>query len=335
MTPRTEQLDRMGIESREPVGAVLRVGQKNPKSGNPMDNDKFFICRPQSTQHAFTKRGGGTFNAPLRELHPDFSKYNKADSAQRAIFRGTFVHATVEEIWRLEYRAISAGIGGSHPVHPDFLPNCSSKDGKVATRLYRYRTKGIEMPKGVTPVDGKPIDEEWGMLKCPAEDCTFRRQGPRCKVSSWLYFLPRWVGEGGGYFPEVLMRWHTGSGANASALRGFFDQTDEWARQIGLQSYSLMGLPFVLNLTMVTSRKAGTRFPLVSISHDGEISEFFARQAERLQLAQGAARSEAELLLPVSATTDDEDAITVDAVDIEPAVPASLPTDDTGQGKLL
>jgi hypothetical protein len=312
--PQDELCARMGVDAREPVGAVLRVGRKDPRTGNPTDNDKFFVVSPQTTQREYAKKSGEAYRAPHRELHTDFRSYNEATGTQRTVFRGVLVGTGRAQCFRVRY-ATNKPLGAPYPAHPDFRPSCSSDDAITARRLY-YVTANGKLPSSVRRVtDGVPEDETWGELSCPAESCPFRGgDTPRCAVQSWLYFMPRWVGKGtGGYMPESLMRFHTSSGNTTGHILGFFQQTDAWARDMGLESYSLIGLPFTLSLAMVHSRKRGRAFPIVSMAHDGQLAEFFAAQRRTLELAGGRVVDPTKLL---TADMETSETLAEDAAEI-------------------
>ena len=268
-----------GLSGREPVGAVLRIGKKGPK-GNPIDNDRFYICQTQMGDDG------------RRPEHPSFKPFNKAQSVS---IRANIVHATVADAWNHHRRAQVLGPAWKQwpKAHPNMRPICEG-DGVKATRLYGIGEDGVE---------------DWQEIDCPNNLCEFSE---RCPPMSRLYFRPRFPNHP--ELPLPLMKWASKSWNSSANVKGFFEYVDAQAHQIGLADYSLFGLPFILELAKKKQASKGRSFPVVSMSPDCDLIEFFVGQRARLEAAGG---SVPQL---VGATSEEEGVpiIDVDAVDLEP-----------------
>lgn len=265
--PHYEGID--GLRPRMPLGAALSVGIKGP-SGAPTNTDRFYFVSPYDSAE-------GKFR--VRPQLPQFAAWNEAEPAARRLVRGNLLHARREECF--EYRLRAQVLTSKWPAHPQKLPACTG-DGDRATRYY-----------GDTPDDFREI-------ACPNELCEFRQGSVKlCKPFAQLLFRPRW--ENGERFPSPLTKLTTGSWNSVSALAGFFKYIDDQARQFGLESYSLFGLPFSLQLTMRTKPQAQQRFPVLAISPDCDLIQFFAAQRRNISELGGDLKS-----LPAVALTDPE-----------------------------
>ena len=70
------------LRGREPVGAALTISIKGA-NGAPTQRDRFHILNPNAVLAEYGKSGGGTYSAPMRELHPAFRSFNEADATKR------------------------------------------------------------------------------------------------------------------------------------------------------------------------------------------------------------------------------------------------------------
>ena len=244
-----------GLRPRMPLGAALSVGIKGP-SGAPTQTDRFFFVSPYDSSDG---------NRRIRPQLPQFSAWNQAEAKDRQMIRGNLVHASRAECFAFHLRA--QVLSGKWPAHPQKRPACTG-DGKRATRYY-----------GDTPEDFREIE-------CRNELCEFRQGNVKlCKPFAQLLFRPRWAN--GENLPMPLTKLTTGSWNSVSALQGFFAYVDDQARQFGLPSYSLFGLPFTVQLTFRTKPQAQQRFPVLAFSPDCDLIEFFAMQRRRIAAAGG------------------------------------------------
>lgn len=250
-----------GLEGREPVSVVLSLGIKNA-NGVPVEKDRFHLVVPHESEGR-------------RVHHAGFAAFNGAPPDKRQMIRGNLVHATEAECFHLNLRAQVAKTLGLRG-HPNRRPVCEG-DGVRAMRW-----------SGQDPDDFIEVD-------CPNKDCPARLVEPaECKPFARLLFRLRWPE--GNPLPSVVAKFTTGGWNTAANLRGFFDQVARTAEQIGLKDYTLFGLPFTLTLHQQSkaTAKGGRRFPVVAISPDMDLVEFFGRQHE--QIARLQARSAVDLI---------------------------------------
>lgn len=321
----TERHAALGLTGeRHPIGAVLRVGRKDPESGAPIDRDCFYVVSQHTEKGAFRTRAGKTYNAPHRVKHPHFEFYNNTPPEKRRAFRGMLMHRTMDSCWSVEWRADAGQLGGDYPKHPSFRPSCKSFDGKTATRLYQLDGKGARVPAEAQVIEGTPDDETWCEIPCPGEACKYRQgDKKRCHVASVLLFVPRWIGAKSGDYPTPLMAWYTGSGSSADRVASFFKTVGELAEGEHIEDFSLTGLPFTLEVAEVTSQKKGRVFPVVSMTPD--ISDIVGFLGSRKAAAELAGLSP-EVHLLTSADDLTEEDVTVHVEEVTPRVP--------GQGNL-
>lgn len=266
-----------GVTGREPVGAVLTIGKKGPK-GNPVETDRFFLVVP-------TMGADGR-----RDPHPEFGKYNSAAPEHRQTIHAYLVHADEVDAWSWH---LKAQVLPGYPAHPDKRPACIG-DGRDATRYD---------PEGKL---GKRTDSGFREIPCPNELCEFRLgEGAKpCKPWGRLYFRTRWRTDS---LPETLTKWTTGSWNSVLNIVGFFEHVHKQAKSLGLEEYSLYGLPFVLTLSRKTKPSAKASFPIVSIAPDFppgfDLISFFIQQKRQLQQLGGAPEVK---LLPVGARDPEE-----------------------------
>lgn len=274
-----------GITPREPVGAVLTIGEKGP-TGAPIQNDRFFIKTPYEVTEGSHR---------IRPRHPAFKSFNDADPELRKSIRGNIVHADAADAYHAQLRAQVLGSAwAAFPGgHPNRRPICEG-DGIKATRLF-----GIK--------DGT---EDWREIECPNRLCEFRQGKVKaCKPFGRLYFRPRW--KEGSTSPALLMKWATGSWNNVEALAGFFGYAIAQAKHLGIENPVLFGLPFVLTLARKSNAIERTSFPVVSISPDCDLIEFFMRQREQVRLAGGT------LSLPAVVGAQSPEETTPEAIDAD------------------
>lgn len=267
-----------GLTGRDPIGAAITIGRKGP-SGAPIETDRFFIVMPVDTlvgQHR------------VRPLHPSFVAFNEADPKHRQSIRGNLVHASQSDCMDYNLRAQVLSPLSKWPAHPQKRPACSG-DGKRATRFFGFADDG---------------SEDWREIECPNERCEFRIGAKKlCKPFARFLFRPHWESN---KLPTPLMKLTTGSWHSVSALVGFFDYVSEQARNLGMESFSLFGLPFVLTLSTKTKPQDKQRFPVLSISPEVDLVQFFLSQRDTADRLGGG--SSPRLLAASLADDTDEDA---------------------------
>lgn len=281
------------VDGREPVGAVLTIGRKGER-GSPIENDRFFFVSP------FEAQG-------VRQPLPEFGRFNGAKPEARQVIHGNLVHAAIDEAWLHHLRAHK--LPKPHPNHPARMPACTG-DGRRATRF-----KGMDG-------DGRAI---WQEIDCPNRQCEFRQGSPSpCKPMGRLYFRPSWSHYRDDSFhglPTPLVKWTTGSWNTVANVVGFFDHVRAQATNLGLQSWSVYGLPFVLTLGRKTQPQHERAFPVVSISPLDDLINFFLFQRKQLEAAGG------RLQLAVGNVTASETtpaALAADYSTITPGVPGDV-----------
>ena len=121
MTPKTFFDGIKGLEPSEPIGAVLRIGRKDPNRGFPIERDRFYFVEPQRDESG------------SRPLHPAFRKFNGNDKLdERKTVWGNIYHATVPEAHTSELSAYKLN-GWESPPHGG--PVCRG-DGEKASRWH-------------------------------------------------------------------------------------------------------------------------------------------------------------------------------------------------------
>jgi hypothetical protein len=254
-----------GLTGREPVGAVLRIGQKAPQ-GFPTDTDRFFITSPQAEQREFTSRGGKKHSAPFRELHPDFDAYHALPPERRRSIRGNLTHASRADCELVYLRAQQLEPQAKWPNHPNMLPSCTG-DGEKATRYFGLTEDGAD---------------DFREIPCPNDRCEFRiSENRQCKPFGRLYFRPNWRGSEGP--PAPLMKLVTGSWNSCAAMKGFFDYVESQAQELGIAHPNLFGLPFLINLQKKSDRRHKRAFPILTFTPEIDLIAFFVRQQAALE----------------------------------------------------
>lgn len=247
----------VGLEGKEPVGAVLTIGTKSADKGFPTDRDRFYIKVPDSSND-------------VRVNHPSFGAFNAAAPELRRSVRGVLVHASESECFEWHRKA--------QKLPPPFqnhskLPACTG-DGKQAKRL------ALLMPEKTV----KHLD-----MPCTNELCQYAqapndRTPPACKPWARLLFQPVWQTD---KLPTPLMKFVTQSWHSISAIVGFFDYIREQAALCGIENPNLFGLSFEITLTEKSSPERKTKFPVIRITPTVQVQAFLIQQAQRIgQLAE-------------------------------------------------
>jgi hypothetical protein len=243
-----------GTEGREPVGCVLSCGVKKPGGGYPIEKDRYHIVVPREDNGR-------------RVHHPAFSGFNSAVPDKRKMIRGNLVHATKADCYEGYLRNQVGPKPPSGPgAHPNRMPFCTG-DG-----VHAVRWLGDEA-------------DNFQDIKCPNERCEFRLTAPpTCKPFTRLLFRIRWPD--GNPLPSLLCKFTSGGWNTYCNVLGLFDYLEKTAANIGLEHYNLFGFPFTMTLIQQTKPSEKTKFPVTIITPEADPVEFFARQSERIKLAQ-------------------------------------------------
>jgi hypothetical protein len=238
-----------GLQGREPVGAAVTIGVKDKARGFPTGTDRWYIVKPRE-------------ESGVRHLHPGFTNFNNAPPDKRQVLRGNIIHATEAECFEYQLKAQVI----KKPAHPDKKPMC------VGDGIKAIRWEG-----------GDPDD--FFEIKCPNERCEYRQSTPpKCKPFARLLFKLRW--QDGINLPTPLVKYTTGSWNTTANLKGFFDHIHKQANQMGLETYTLFGFPFIMTLQYQTKASAQSRFPVVHISPEMEPVDFFRWQRSNIAKLQ-------------------------------------------------
>lgn len=261
MQPLTLHEGIEGLNGREPVDAVLTIGEKGPR-GNPTNTDRFFIKSPHEE-----KRG----EIGVRPPHPSFGSFNGAAVEHRQSIRGVLVHAEQADCFSYRLTMPKAPKGGRWSNHPNGMPFCTG-DGKRATRLYAIGT------------NGQPDD--WREIECPNKACEFRLGDSKlCKPFGRLYFRPVWSEKSS--LPTPLMKFETHAWNTVANMLGFFEYVEGVAKGLGLPGYTLFGMPFTLTLHRKTKPSQQRSFPVVKMAPAFDPVTFFMAQRKNIELAGG------------------------------------------------
>ena len=275
----------LNMQGREPVGAVLAIGVKDKQKGFPTETDRFHLVNPRE-------------NNGVRDLHVVFNPFNTAPVEKRKIIHGNLVHATRAECFEFQLKAQVLG-----KAHPNRMPCCVG-DGEKATRWM-----------------GGAADN-FKEIVCPHDKCEFRQtKPPLCKPFMRMLFRLRWDKSNGfAQMPELLVKFTSGAWSTTSNVKGFFDYIERTAKNLGLQKYTLFGLPFMMTLAYQTKPSDKSRFPVVTITPEADPVAFFMQQRENIRLLSSP-------VTVVSLASGEENAVDVvyeDAKGIDGA-PVSIP----------
>lgn len=254
----TEKRGIEGVGGREPLLARINIGERNAR-GFPQNfiGDElvgFTIMMPHAT------RGERGWSA---EKHPMFAFFNGANPrSKRYQLSGVIVHATEEECFSYQLKAqkIKGLASGNRPA-------CVG-DGVRAMRWDNERG-------------------DYSDIQCPHERCQYRLTNPAsCKPFMRLVFMLHWPGRDD--LPTGLVKITSQGWGTIQNAKGLFDHVRKAARDLGLESYTLIGLPIQLVLEKKTSTKnKGSRFPVVAFSLRMAAHQFFAQQRSQLDQVGG------------------------------------------------
>jgi hypothetical protein len=252
--PRFSGID--GLKGGEHVFAVASLGRKDNR-GIPIEKDRFHIVNPHETDGK-------------RLYHEDYEPFNSAPKELRTTIRGNIMHASMRDCFGMQlFNFINKGVGR----HPKELPFCEG-DGVRARRWM-----------GKTPNNFVDMD-------CPNQKCPFAIS-KECKSMMRFYFRIRWtpvdsqkpIDAKFSTLPTTMFKYVSKGWNMARNFLGFFEDIDNMAKGLGLTSYSLVGLPFVMRVydrTGKNQKGEGVRYPVASISAETDILSFFRMQKEML-----------------------------------------------------
>ena len=233
-----------GLEGREPVGAVVTIGVKDRQRGHPIEKDRFHIVNPNE-ENGF------------RQRHPAFKSFNDAAPEHRKMIRGNLVHAQKELCFEHHLKAQVL-----KTAHPNRMPCCVG-DGEKATRWMGGASDNFKQ------------------IECPHDKCEFRlTKPPLCKPFMRFLFRIRWNKDS---LPTPLMKYTSGSWNTTRNFKGFFEHIENAAQNLGLNDYTLFGFPFIMTLGDKTKPSDKSRFPVVTISPEIDVIEFFGQQREKIR----------------------------------------------------
>lgn len=281
-----------GLVGRDPVGAVVTVGTKGA-NGAPIDRDRFYF------KSVFAQDVGGV---QRKEPHPAFAAYNKAEADKRRTLRGNLVHARVEDCFEA---GLAAQKLKGFPSHPKKIPTCCG-DGKKATRFYGKKEDG---------------SDDFRVIDCPNDLC-FARIGrvKECRPAVRLLFRVNW--NEGVALPKILVRLVSHSWNSAANFQGFFDYLTEQAQAFGLGEFSVFGIPFAITLTEKTNPEEKSRFPVLTITPECDLQDYFVWQRKQLESFGGKLALPAPLSAPENSAPE---IVAADFADIVPGLPISKP----------
>jgi hypothetical protein len=282
-----------GLVGRDPVGAVVTVGQKGA-NGAPTDRDRFFF------KNVFAQDVGGTLR---KEPHPAFASYNSAAPEKRRTLRGNLVHARIEDCFEA---GLAAQKLTGFPSHPKKIPTCCG-NGKVATRFYGKLADGTD---------------DFRQIVCPNNLCP-ARIGKKKECSPAMRFLFRVNWSEGIALPKILVRLVSHSWNSAANFQGFFDYLAEQAAAFGLSGFSVFGIPFSITLTEKTNPEEKSRFPVLTITPECDLQDYFVWQRKQLESFGGKLALPAGLSAPENSSPE---IIADDFADIVPGLPVSKPS---------
>lgn len=297
-----------GLEGREPIGAALTVGIKGA-NGAPMEKDRFHILAPDAVLAEYSKRDGGSYKAPKRELHPAYLSFNGAAPERRRIIPAALAHATIAELFEFRLQAQSGAKG--IPAHPKKAPVCRG-NGETAIRW-----------------DGT----DFKSLPCPGEKCPYSQPTqingkpgkPAC--GPFMRFLARFdfpVSADGKRLPSIPFKFTSAGWNSTRNFVGFFDAFRKACAGFGIDpnQVPLFGMPVSLILNEKTNPETQARFPVVSIqtAGDADVIGWIQSQLARGESVRKLARSAPIALAALS--SDEELAVDVVQVSGPLSVPA-------------
>lgn len=281
-----------GLEGREPIGAALTVGIKGP-NGAPIEKDRYHILSPDAVLAEYSKRDGGSYKAPKRELHPSYTSFNEAAPERRRVIPARLAHATIAELFEFRLQAQSGAKG--IPAHPKKAPVCRG-NGETAIRW--------------DGTDFKP-------LPCPGEKCPYSQPTPGANGKStkpacgpFMRFLARFdfPETAGRRLPSIPFKFTSAGWNSTRNFLGFFDAFRKACAGFGIDpnQVPLFGMPVSLILNERTNPETQARFPVVSIqtAGDADIIGWIQQQLARGESVRALARSAP---LALSALSSDEE----------------------------
>lgn len=238
---------------RVAVGAVLTIGTKSPQHGAPIDKDRFYIKVPKGAAP------DGKSNEE-RPAHPAFAKFNAAAPEHRRVISGRLCHRTLPECFQFKRHAQKLP---NMPSPPNKRPACVG-DGCNAVRF---------------------VSGQFREIPCPGEKCEYAMgDKPACKPWARLYFMPVW-GEAS-KLPRPIMKFETRGWHTLKNMVAFFNACKREFRErlmLSDDQFVFFDIPFTLMLSEQSSAEKKARFPVVTMSMDGDIVDVLRHRLDRVK----------------------------------------------------
>lgn len=235
-----------GLRGREPVGAILSAGTKDGKRF--VHKDMFFIKSNAKQKEEASK-----------PEHPAFARYHALKPEHRRVLYGNLVHSREEEIWTYK------------------------------RSMYRFPKDTFQNPlKGFAcEGDGREAirwDARLGefVKHTPCGDLCEFAQSRDCKPDMKFLFRLRWPRDTSGEWAVPLTKLISHGWKTTANFLGFFEYVRNFKRQLRLDHLGFFGLPFMLELVQEPG-KDNFPVPVIKISPDGDLLQFFQMQAQSVQ----------------------------------------------------
>jgi hypothetical protein len=308
--PSTDYRGILDLEPREPISAALTAGRK-VDGGGVSERDRFHLTLPSEDEKG------------ARPLHPAFASFNDGAPEKRRVVYGVLIHAYEEECWWWQNAAFRLP---GWPSAPSRRNGCVGglKGGEMKARRY------FGQMKEAGP-NGQEVEvEDWREIVCPNRLCEFQQgDAPPCRPGGRLYFQLRWP-QTKAPMPCVETMYETHGANTVAYLAGFFAQLHQQAAHLGIERYSLYGLPFVLTMAQRRQPAKRRKWWEVRMTADCVLQDFFLRQ--RREVAElGGELPERRLLTTVASRPPRPEAGPVH----KPAAVLEADADEAVDGEIL
>lgn len=317
----------VGVHPRVPIGVHINMSVRGD-NGAPTMGGRFWLMAQPTVSRKFSS-GQKSWSALSRDFHPRFREWNaeaqrlgqeldpRKGAGKVGMLRGNIVHARWEDAasWNRSAQKLPA----PHP-NPSLSRRPACEGNGIRARRFVRNHGDVEV---------------FDTIACPNQLCPFAQSGS-CKPDTSLIFKLRWneADPWEAQFPALLAHWHTGGWESTAALMGLFEyvlgteallspedrsQTTEeeraswrpgFAAALGLTAadISLVGMPFTMSVHYRTKagdsrNPAGSRFPVVSFSPEGDLEAWLVAQHQRRTLLAGAPEP---LALPAASVREEE-----------------------------
>ena len=260
------------------VGACLRVGQKDPERGFPIDKHMFFVVEPETRDSTGPGR-----KFEYRQVDRRFDGFHKLQPSQRSTFYGTFAQHHKEEIWthgEFCHRGPSERPDVTNPRHRG--PWCHG-NAVVAERWDGSSYQDIPCPGPACPFQQKTFRR-----KPTAKQRRAGQQGglySPCAPKAKIYFYPRWpsfLGDWAADAERPLMKFASGGQLMRDTFAGLFAEVEKSANGL-IEIQSWFGLPFSISLGARTNPQEQHRYPVIRFALDGDPIAWMRWQGQTFQ----------------------------------------------------